>query len=317
MLCNRLFIVLLFLTDNAFSQQDGHTPFNVDCTKTFTLPETGKSCANRSSFTNEHKLLNTLAILEHSLDQLHETVSDIPVTHSVTPTAYPRDCQHAHSLNGQSLVEGIHMIQPEDYPEPFPVYCQVTDNDVWTVIQRRQDSTVSFANEWQAYKFGFGYINGNHWLGNEKIFYLLRAGRYKLRIDLGDWSNNKTYAEYEFMQIGNEASEYTLLVGQYFGTAGDSFSYHNAMRFSTKDNDNDRTSHCCACNSGTSSHGRGGWWYDNCHQANLNGMYYTSNNGKYNGGYYSGMEWYHWHGHYYSLKETTMKVQRVHPCWDD
>uniref|UniRef100_A0A8W8LKS0 Fibrinogen C-terminal domain-containing protein n=1 Tax=Magallana gigas TaxID=29159 RepID=A0A8W8LKS0_MAGGI len=48
----------------------------------------------------------------------------------------------------------------------------------------------------------------------------------------------------------------------------DSFSYHNGMAFSTADNDNDRYSKNCAQMYG------GGWWYNSCHQSNLNGKYY-------------------------------------------
>uniref|UniRef100_A0ABM0GYT3 Fibrinogen C domain-containing protein 1-like n=1 Tax=Saccoglossus kowalevskii TaxID=10224 RepID=A0ABM0GYT3_SACKO len=218
-------------------------------------------------------------------------------------------CHHTYILNSSSLIEGVYLIQPVDYPEPFAVYCQMTDTGVWTVIQRRQDDTVEFYNQWQAYKWGFGQLTGNHWLGNEKLFYILRSGVYKLRVDLGDWAGNTKYAEYDFMQIGNEESKYTLSIGEYSGTAGDSMSYHDGMKFSTKDQDHDLSSHCCACDS--REYGRGGWWYNACKHANLNGPYINSNGNKVTHLY--SIAWYHWHGRYYPLKNTTMKVQRIHP----
>ena len=77
---------------------------------------------------------------------------------------------------------------------------------------------------------------------------------------------------------------------------------HDGMRFSTFDADNDvsATHHCAESF-------KGGWWYNSCHDANLNGLYLA-------GPHYSyadGMEWLSWHGHYYSLKFTEMKIRPV------
>ena len=40
------------------------------------------------------------------------------------------------------------------------------------------------------------------------------------------------------------------------------------MMFSTKDNDNDKNGANCAASYGN------GWWFKNCHNSNLNGIYY-------------------------------------------
>ncbi|XP_002737260.3 fibrinogen-like protein A [Saccoglossus kowalevskii] len=291
-------------TDIETSQRDSTD----QCSYTFIVPRkdtTIDSSLNRS----DNELSDRLAILEHNLHQI-QAVMNIPSTqYSNYPIIFPQDCHHAYILNSSSLIEGVYLIQPEDYPEPFAVYCQVTDTGVWTVIQRRQDDTVEFYNEWQAYKWGFGQLTGNHWLGNEKIFYILRSGVYKLRVDLGDWAGDTTYAEYDFMQIGNEESKYTLSIGEYSGTAGHSMTHDNGMKFSTKDEDNDLGSGCCACD----SYGQGAWWYRECTYANLNGPYIN-----YNGNIvrrHKSIHWHHWHG-LYPLKNTTMKVQRVHPYWE-
>jgi hypothetical protein len=50
----------------------------------------------------------------------------------------------------------------------------------------------------------------------------------------------------------------------------------NGMSFTTKDRDNDPKSYNCAVNTHT-----GGWWYNKCAYADLNGVYQTSNKRRY------------------------------------
>ncbi|XP_070579356.1 fibrinogen-like protein 1 [Ptychodera flava] len=281
------------------------------CAYTFIVPQESMPRHSHGSTSDLYEISDKLTNIQENIQQLQASLhleSTITVDKINEPQVYPQDCHHAYQLNGSHLVEGVHFIQPEDYPEPFPVYCEVKDDGVWTVIQRRQDGSVVFNNEWMTYKFGFGFVSGEHWLGNEKIFYLLRRGRYKLRVDIQDWENNTAYAEYDFFQIGNEDSKYTLLVGEYSGTAGDPFSYHNGKKFSTKDQDNDLgTGACCACAY------NGGWWYGNCIESNLNGIYFKG--GAYSGSYSNGVEWYTWRGEsFYSHMTTVMKVLHVHQC---
>ena len=57
------------------------------------------------------------------------------------------------------------------------------------------------------------------------------------------------------------------------GTAGDSLSFHRRMKFSTVDQDNDPTT-ATVC---TMSH-PGGWWFSNCLESNLNGVFTTKTN---------------------------------------
>ena len=74
------------------------------------------------------------------------------------------------------------------------------------------------------------------------------------------------------------------------GNALDSFSEHNLMKFSTKDSDNDVRSDK-------------GWWYKDCYNADLNGLYLGA--GQYS---HAGMVWMTWQG-YKVLKKTEVKIR--------
>ncbi|XP_061179557.1 ficolin-1-like [Saccostrea echinata] len=80
---------------------------------------------------------------------------------------------------------------------------------------------------------------------------------------------------------------------------GNSLTYHNEMKFSTKDQDNDRFS---GYNYATSHHGA--WWYKYCHRSNLNGEYANSNviNSKY-------AVWYHWKRIFEALQKTVLMIK--------
>ena len=86
------------------------------------------------------------------------------------------------------------------------------------------------------------------------------------------------------------------------GTAGDSLArFHRNQPFTTRDQDNDKYGVNCA----RTFHGA--WWYNTCHNSNLNGIYRDKNPSP----YADGVIWYHWKGHYYSLKRTEMKIRSV------
>ena len=83
---------------------------------------------------------------------------------------------------------------------------------------------------------------------------------------------------------------------------GDSLSAHEGMSFTTGDSDNDLSWRNCA-----EDH-KGGWWYDNCYFANLNGVYRTS---WYTGGTFAdGIVWFTLkETEFYSLKKVEMKIR--------
>ena len=179
-----------------------------------------------------------------------------------------------------------------------------TDGGGWNVFQRRQDGSVDFYRNWTDYENGFGNLTGEFWLGLDNIHRLTKEGS-TLRVDLGDFQDNTTYAEYSTFSIGNSTTEYTLSVGGYSGTAGDGLitddnsanHNHNGMKFTTRDNDNDD-----ANDANCAQRFVGAWWYNKCRQSDLNGRY------SHNANFTDGIFWFDWKC-WYSLKFTEMKTR--------
>ena len=176
-----------------------------------------------------------------------------------------------------------------------------TDGGGWTVFQRRQDGSVDFYKYWADYENGFGNLTGEFWLGLSKMHRLTKGGSNTLRVDLGDFDNNKAYAKYSIFSIGNSTSKYTLTAEGYTGNAGNSLDWHNGKKFSTRDQDNDvHANHC-------PRERKGAWWFQNCNYSHLNGLYYhnaTDAIGE------NGINWRGWKGNGYSLKFSEMKTRR-------
>ncbi|KAJ4946279.1 hypothetical protein JOQ06_023947 [Pogonophryne albipinna] len=220
------------------------------------------------------------------------------------------DCSQLFSSGCES--SGFYSIKPHGSPFPFRVYCDMSDGGGWTVIQRRINGTESFNRSWAEYKDGFGDKDAEFWLGNDNLHYITAQGNYSLRINLGDFDGNQRYAEYKNFQVANEKDHYRLAFGSYVGTAGDALSgsyqvgasewaSHQGIKFSTHDQDNDNYKGNCA------QEDNGGWWFNKCHSAHLNGMYYP--NGHYSALTDNGVVWYTWRGWWYSLKTSSMKLR--------
>ena len=210
----------------------------------------------------------------------------------------PKDCSELVVPNHRN---GSYIIFPYGVQHrPVSVYCVFDGDGPWTVIQRRVDGSVLFNRSWDEYKKGFGYSNGNYWLGNDVIHEMTDQSNHELKIFLTDFANVTKYAKYRTFHIADESHGYRLFVTGYSGTAGDSFLTQDGMKFSTFDRDNDVAGGSCAITY------QGAWWYAACHSSNLNGQYLSGNHTS----YADGIEWDSWHGQHYSLKETTMMIKK-------
>ena len=100
----------------------------------------------------------------------------------------------------------------------FEVFCdQTTAGGGWTVFQKRYNGAVDFFRAWDDYKRGFGNLNGEFWLGLDKMHRLTANSRKKLRVDLEDIHSNTTFAEYGSFSVASERVKYLLSLGGYSG----------------------------------------------------------------------------------------------------
>uniref|UniRef100_A0A4W6BXX6 Angiopoietin-like 1b n=1 Tax=Lates calcarifer TaxID=8187 RepID=A0A4W6BXX6_LATCA len=213
-----------------------------------------------------------------------------------------RDCLEAQEASHST--SGMYLIKPDEAERPVQVWCeQDIDNGGWTVIQSRRDGSVNFFRNWDNYKSGFGNIDGEYWLGLEGIYNLGRQGDYKLLVELEDWMGKKVYAQYSSFHLEPESESYRLRLGTYQGNAGDSLSSHNGKQFTTLDRDKDAFSGNCA------HFHKGGWWYNACGQANLNGVWYTG--GVYRSKFQDGIFWADYGGGFYSMKTVRMMIRPI------
>ncbi|KAK3108614.1 hypothetical protein FSP39_011871 [Pinctada imbricata] len=181
--------------------------------------------------------------------------------------------------------------------DPDYIFVNVSDSEnIEKIFQRRMNGLTDFYRNWEDYKYGFGNPIDESWLGNMYLYQLTKNRCCQLRIELVNWDNIAGYALYENFSITDENDGYRLRIGTYSGNAGqDSLKYHNGMKFTTLDRDNDNRSLNCAVK------WKGAWWYNSCHHSHLNGDYSIRTDS-------AGLGWNGYPSSDY-MKETTMKLK--------
>ncbi|KAJ8018764.1 Ficolin-1 [Holothuria leucospilota] len=227
------------------------------------------------------------------------------------------DCDKVWDKNIRD--DGIYCIRPTGWTgPPFKVRCNMTvDGGRWTVFQWRIDGTTDFYRNWDEYKEGFGDLEHDFWLGNEKLHYITQQATYEYRIDYV-YSSTAYYNKYTNFDVGDETNKYRLAnVGTRTGSRG--YSLYNIQNtpFSTPDEDNDGRNYDCA-----EGH-RSGWWHgayfytyssSYCYYFQSGSAYVyctcANPNGDYNGG--NGENIFdHCYYHNCNQRYTELKIRRV------
>ena len=166
------------------------------------------------------------------------------------------------------IASGVYKTSRGTFDKTADTYCDMaTDGGGWIVIQRnKKGSLVTFNRVWADYEKGFGDLNTEFWYGLDEIHCLTQRGSWEMRLDYQKTDSTWSYLQYNLFSVGSASGEYTLTVGGFTGVGTDYFASHslNGMKFSTPDNDNDRTSSNCA------SSGKDGWWYNGCTHIYIN-----------------------------------------------
>nr|XP_029717518.1 ficolin-1-like [Aedes albopictus] len=199
-----------------------------------------------------------------------------------------------------SYVPGRYKIHPLGFEKPFEAYCEQKAFDGgWIVIQHRFDGSVDFYRNWTGYRNGFGSLDGEFWIGLEKLHRLTKDGNHQLLVELKDFNGNYKFARYDVFEIGTESEKYALKkLGSYSGTAGDGLRVHKSKQFSTEDSDNDSSTTNCA-----KTH-KAAWWYDKCFNSNLNGLYKKVNDT-------FGLSWYDFYNNFNTLAYSRMMIRET------
>ncbi|XP_017146137.2 fibrinogen-like protein 1 isoform X1 [Drosophila miranda] len=198
------------------------------------------------------------------------------------------------------MSSGIHLIHLPGFL-PFLVSCEglTTAGPGWMAIQRRLDGSVSFYRNWDQYRKGFGKLNGEFFIGLEKLHRLTSSQPHELYISFRRFNGESSYAHYDDFVIGSEEEGYELkLLGHYQGNSSDALRTHDKMKFSTFDRDNDEFTHMnCA------EYHHGAWWYDFCSRSNLNGKYFKAEVDN-----VQGIFWEQWYS-FRSLRSVQMLIR--------
>jgi len=129
-----------------------------------------------------------------------------------------------------------------------------------------------FEKSFEEYKNGFE-SKGEIWIGLKRLRQLTYTGNYGLEVRLKDFDDLTYQAVYSHFEVGGEEG-YELSVSGFnasLSTLGDSLAYHNGMKFSAKDKDQDpHSSYNCAALR------KGGGWFKDCGLAHLTGHLTTT-----------------------------------------
>ncbi|XP_062609691.1 fibroleukin-like isoform X8 [Saccostrea cucullata] len=220
-------------------------------------------------------LKQEIAQIKKNETNIHEDLKS-SILETIKSELY-KDCKDYY-IHGKTK-SGVYEIYPFGNNSRVSVFCDMmAEGGGWTAIQKRVSGSVSFDRNWTDYKTGFGNPNGSYWIGNDVIHQLTKRRNSSLYVSITLTNGTRLYELYNQFSVANETNKYRLFLGgPATGTLGDSiFNTGNSnkdlsgMYFTTPDRDNDRYG---GVNCAALSDRRGGWWFNACHRAFLNGQW--------------------------------------------
>lgn len=167
---------------------------------------------------------------------------------------------------------GRYRLQLPEGSIPFGVICEAQFFEGgWLVIQQRVSAKLSFDQDWEAYRKGFGVVGSasSFWLGLEKIHQITSDGDYELAVELRDENGTYGYALHSNFKIAGEEDFYALTCsGTEAGIMDGRIAAGDGKKFSAKDADFDKLE-----NINCGEHYKSGWWFYDCNNVNLNGPF--------------------------------------------
>ena len=136
----------------------------------------------------------------------------------------------------------------------------------WTVLIRRTPDVGKrerFNRTWDEYVQGFGDLNGEFWYGLKNMHCLTSREPMEVEVEMRQNGSESTVYSYDTFKIDGPTSSYTLYVSGKTHPHADFLSYHNGMKFTTFDRDNDKRHDNCA---DASELKKSAWWYNNCYR---------------------------------------------------
>ena len=171
----------------------------------------------------------------------------------------------------------------------------------WVVFQKRgqyNNPQDYFARDLDDYVSGFGDPSKEFWLGLDKLVSLTNGGA-ELHIQLETFEGQKIVAKYSDFKV-EEGPDFRLHVSGYSGNAGNPLRIDTGMAFSARDSDKDQWEGDCS-----ETRGGGGWWYNGCGLANLNGRNLGAGKNS-----YDGILWYFYANDNRSFKSSKMMLRK-------
>uniref|UniRef100_A0A8D2BCF2 Fibrinogen C-terminal domain-containing protein n=1 Tax=Sus scrofa TaxID=9823 RepID=A0A8D2BCF2_PIG len=200
-------------------------------------------------------LLQTVEEQYRQLNQQHSQIKEIE--NQLRRTGTQESTENASKPRVPRTTPSLHLNETKNVEH---------NGSSWTLIQHRIDGSQNFNETWENYRYGFGRLDGEFWLGLEKIYSIVKQSNYILRIELEDWNDNEYYIEYSF-HLGDHETNYTLHLVEIAGNVPNALPEHKDLMFSTWDHKAKGHVNCPESYSG-------GWWcHDVCGENNLNGIY--------------------------------------------